>query len=903
MNAPEWSRVKTILDAALDEPAARRAALLDTACAGDTELRREVESLLAEAEAPDCALEQHVQRAECHGEPWPGGLGGRFGHYALVRELGRGGMGAVFLATRADGQFRQDVAIKVIRRTIAHDALEPRFRRERQILASLNHPGIARLLDGGISDTGEPFLVMEYVNGTPLLAFVEQHALDCRGRLALFLKVCAAVAYAHGKLVVHRDLKPSNILVSESGEPKLLDFGLAKMLDEALPNDDAHTVPGFLPFTPSYAAPEQIQGDPVTTAGDVYSLGVVLFELLSGVKPFDMDRLSIPAMLRTLDTVAADRPSTAAARRPGAAPRHPSTPPPSALEGDLDTIVLTALRRDPEQRYQGVQALADDIDRHLQGLPVRARPQTWSYRAAKFVVRHRVAVAATVVMTTALVLALGLALWQGARARDERDRAARRFNDVRRLANALLFELGPRIERLHGATDARRLLLDKAVSYLDGLAAEADDDADLRLELASAYEKVGDLQGNPTNPNLVAPAAAIASYQKAQRLRLKTEDEGRLRFGDRRALAENHRLLGSAYAQANEFESAARELAVALASHEQLVAERPDDAELRGRLARVSHDIGRNESNTKRYAGSFPHFTRAISVAREVLRRRPEALDVLALLADSHAQYGLALSWEGRQREAEAQMGVAAGLYEPAVRVRPDDVMLSSGLWSTYWLTSSVYEEQDDASSHAYALKALEVARRTVRRDPVNERARQQLARSLSRLGQTATNTGQSREALSFLTEASATLRDISAGESKSGRLRSDLALALTRLAQAKAADGQLKSALTDAREAATVYAAVTAEQGADKRSWRNLVLTYDLIGDIHQKLARGLTGGASLAEHRRAQAGYQEALSLLLRLESGGGLADADRDFLDAIRQKLAAPRTASSTPPVFRR
>lgn len=242
-------------------------------------------------------------------------------------------------------------------------------------------------------------------------------------------------------------------------------------------------------------------------------------------------------------------------------------------------------------------------------------------------------------------------------------------------------------------------------------------------------------------------------------------------------------------------------------------------------------------------------------------------------------------------------MDLAAELYEPAVRARPDDVMLTSGLWSTYWLTSSVYEEQNDEQSHAYALKALDVARRMVQRDGANERGRQQLARSLSRLGQTATNTGRSREAIGFLTEASAMLRDISAGESKGGRLRSDLALALTRLAEAKAADGQLESALADAGEAAAVFGSVTADQGADKRSWRNLVLTYDLIGDIHQKMARGLAGPAQSAEQRRAQAGYQEALALLLRLESDGGLAEADHAFIDAIRQKVAAPRTTTSS------
>ena len=892
MQPHNWHRVKDVFDAALDVPAGdERQRVLEGLCAGDAALRQEVESLLgfAATEAPPVAAAPPGALVPPPDDP-TGVDGQRIGPYRLVRELGHGGMGTVYLARRNDGQFQHEVAIKVIRHALSGPDIERRFRAERQILASLNHPHIAQLLDGGVSDTGASFLVMEHVQGEPILAFAERAHLRLDDRLRLFAKVCSAVAYAHATLVVHRDIKPSNILVTAAGEPKLLDFGLAKIVDAPAPEDGGdHTVTMFRAFTPSYASPEQVLGHAITTASDVYSLGVVLYELLSGTKPFDASRSTVADMLRVAEGAEAPRPSAAPPSRP------PMPYPVSTLAGDLDNIVLMALRREPERRYGSVTAFIADIERYLGSLPVSARPHTWSYRAVKFAARHTTAVAATLVAALALLGGLGTSVWQAALAREQRDRATRRFEDVRRLSNSLLFELSPKIERLSGATDARDLLVRRAVEYLDSLAAESADDVTLQSELASAYEKVGDLQGNPTNPNLIELDAAIRSYEKARVVRRHVLDARPDDRDAQRAFAENHRVLGGIHSQANNFDGAERDLREALARYEALATAAPGDRRVRLALAQTTHDLGRNHSNSSRYAGALAPFERAIALTDEILRADPQNVDAWRLLADTRAQYGLALSWEGRQPEAEAQMARAANVYEPLVAAHPHDVALRDGLWSAYWLTSSVYEEQNDPLSHQFALRALDTMRAMTAQDPANLRARQQLAKSYSRLGQTATNTGHATEATGYLAEATRILADIAAGESRNGRLRSEFALALTRLAEARAAGGRLREALADAERAAMTYAELLDAYPADRRSARNLVLTHEIIGNIHERQIRG---GPSLEHRRLAAESFQRALDLMLRLRARHMLADADDKLLTVLRDKAGRHATATSAP-----
>jgi non-specific serine/threonine protein kinase/serine/threonine-protein kinase len=392
------------------------------------------------------------------------------------------------------------------------DAVLRRFRHERQILAGLEHPNIGRLLDGGTTDEGLPYLVMEYVDGQPIDEYCRSRQLTLEQRLALFGQVCAAVAYAHQHLVVHRDIKPSNILVTADGTPKLLDFGIAKLLEG---EDEALTV-GFdgagQVLTPQYASPAQLSGGRITTVSDVYGLGVLLYELLAGARPYDLTGKSYAEMKQIVTGTDLPSPSVMAARRgdEGLARR---------LRGDLDAIVLTATRRDQGERYASVALVADDVRRYLEGLPVLARGDSWTYRTARFVRRRKLGVAAAVAIVVSLVGGVIATSWQARVARAERARAERRFADVRRLSTSFLFEFHDAIATLPGSTPARLLVVSKALEYLDSLAADAAGVRDLQQELAEAYDRVGDVQGNPGAANLGDIDGAIKSYQKAEAIR------------------------------------------------------------------------------------------------------------------------------------------------------------------------------------------------------------------------------------------------------------------------------------------------------------------------------------------------------------------------------------------------
>lgn len=417
-----WARVKELFEAAADLDPRQRAALIEKECGNDEALRREIESLLKSDEQTDGFIEEPAfaiprdlfpDNAE---EPV---AGRKFGAYQLTREIGRGGLGAVYLAARADDEYRKEVAIKVIRRGLDTDDIIRRFRTERQILAQLDHPNIARLIDGGTTDDGLPYFVMDYVNGEPITAYCDANALSSTERLTLFRKVCAAVTYAHQNLVIHRDLKPSNILVTKEGEPKLLDFGIAKLLgtgDELF----TQTIPALRVMTPEYASPEQVKGDTIMTTSDVYSLGVLLYELLTGRRPYRLKTRTAEEIARAITDQEPARPSTAIA-----AGDHPPSSifHPRSLRGDLDNIVLMAMRKEPARRYSSVGQFSEDIRRHLAGLPVVARKDTVAYRTSKFVNRHRIGVVAAALILLSLLGGIVATLIQVRTARLERAKA------------------------------------------------------------------------------------------------------------------------------------------------------------------------------------------------------------------------------------------------------------------------------------------------------------------------------------------------------------------------------------------------------------------------------------------------------------------------------------------------
>ncbi len=467
MDEKNWQNVKEIFLDALEKTNGERDEFLSEI--GDEEVRAEVKSLLDSHEEIEDFIEAPVFKAsEVFAEKSSANLADKhFGHYKIVREIGAGGMGTVFLAERADGEFDQKVALKIVRQTIVDTETENRFRRERQILASLNHPHIAKLLDGGVSSAGEPFLVMEFVEGKSLIEFAEHKNLSIKARLKLFLKICSAVSFAHRNLIVHRDLKPSNILITVEGEPKLLDFGLAKILD--LEADAAQTATAFRAFTPSYASPEQLRGANVSTASDVYSLGVVLYELLTGKRPFDYQGKSLEQIIKTVTETEAVKPSQI--QNPKSKIQN--------LKGDIDNILSVALRNEPERRYKSVEAFADDIERQMKGLPVKARPATFRYRAGKFIRRNSISVAAAVLILLSLIGGIVATAWQARQTQKEKEKAEAVnafLEQILKYSNPILNNL-----RKNGQETTVSEVLDEAARRLES--GEFDSSPEVKAEL------------------------------------------------------------------------------------------------------------------------------------------------------------------------------------------------------------------------------------------------------------------------------------------------------------------------------------------------------------------------------------------------------------------------------------
>ena len=631
------------------------------------------------------------------------------GHYRVLRELGRGGMGTVYLAERDEPGLRKTVAVKVVSRGMDSAFVLRRFRTERQILAALEHPGIARLYDGGTTDEGLPYFVMEYVDGEDLLAYCESRHLPIRTRLQLFLRVCEAVQYAHQGLVVHRDLKPSNILVTAAGEPKLLDFGIAKLLGPPTGDEsEEQTASVVRLLTPDFASPEQVRGDRVTTASDVYALGVVLYELLSGRRPYRLKGGTAAQLERAILEREVDAPSTALARDLR-----------RQLRGDLDNVVLKALRKDPAERYATAAELADDVRRHLEGFPVRAVGDRRAYRIAKFLRRHRTAVTAGAAVVLSLVAGLGIALRQARVAEAERRRAEALFQDVRGLANSVIYELHDAIGNLPGATPVRRLMVTRALEYLDRLAAEARSDVSLQRELADAYQRVAQVQGGGIGANLGDTAGARQSYGKALAIRQALIARVPVEAPDVLGLALLEFDLGALERVLGETAQAERSFLSSAARLESLRAQGalPDDQ--RRRVASTYQRL----AEVQRFQGKHDAALRSAQKASEEAEaawaaRSGDGAVRSALAAASH-QLAEVLADGNRYAEALERTRRARGLLEAALRENPLDAQHTRILLFVLNGESRyLWELGDRSGSLQVRARALEVAEEALRRDP-----------------------------------------------------------------------------------------------------------------------------------------------------------------------------------------
>ena len=721
MNPERWERVKDLLNEAISVDPAQRQSFLDRACDGDSDLRREVQTLLSSHEqAASSFLSIPAADLRAGLAPAPSRIGLRIGAYKLLEEIGRGGMGEVYRAGRADGQYEKEVAIKLVRGGYDIASVLDRFRHERQILASLDHPNIARLLDGGTADDGTPYLVMELIEGVRVDTYCQNHKLSVTQRLGLFRMVCGAVQFAHQRLVIHRDIKPGNVLVTEESVPKLLDFGIAKILDTSA----AAETTLVRPMTPDYASPEQIRGETITTATDVYSLGVLLFQLLTGCSPYGVNAKTPHELSRAITETEPERPSTAVIKSKIGVPGNTgveatlefahttSEGSPAKLRrrllGDIDNILLKALRKEPQRRYVSVEQFAEDIYRHLEGLPVVAAKDSWSYRARKFVQRHRVAVLAAGVALIALVVGVGAIVREARIATANQRKAEQRFNDVRKLANSLVFDVNDAMADLPGNTAARKVLLDRAVEYLDKLSQDANGNTGLQRELAWGYQRLSAVQGAANVSNVGEVDASIVSTHKAFAL---FEAVAKANPNDTRDQLNLATILFQMAFADLYYPEGRPEIDKAIAITERLMRRDGRNVDVRRERAREYVLLGYSQGIVGDRIQSVDSLRQGLTLLQGIQSSDPGTAKIDDSIAEALVQLGPALAATGAldeaQRHGEAGMRAYRSMVKPGVG--PDLIrLLSRSRGRLAWI--NIMRNDTRAASHNFDLMRAAIA-------------------------------------------------------------------------------------------------------------------------------------------------------------------------------------------------
>jgi eukaryotic-like serine/threonine-protein kinase len=729
VNPGRWQAVGELFEQALSLPVGERTACIDRASDGDDDLRGEVNSLLASHKAaPGGFVQEKIKNAviSFHEMRVAEHQATRIGPYRLIRELGHGGMGTVFLAERDDKQYKATVAIKLVRPGMDTEFILARFRRERQTLARLQHPNIAHLLDGGTTGDGLPYIVMEYVDGQVITQHAQQQKLDITARVILFLSVCSAVDYAHRNFVIHRDLKPGNVLVDSQGVPKLLDFGICKLLcaDTLSAVSGEETMPGMM--TPNYASPEQIRGEAVTLLSDVYSLGVLLYEMLSDKCPRRFASLTAQGIASGMQK---EIPLASAAVEDEVLARQ--------LSGDLDNILMRALETEPQRRYDSAALFADDLRRYLLHEPVRARPQTRWYRALKFIRRNQGKVTAAAAMFVVLAGTLAVSL-------REAHIANTRLAQVRGLANKLVFDVHDAVHDLPGATPARQVIVQTAITYLDSVAAAVKGDPQAERELASAYRKLGDVQGNVVGANLGDPAGALVSYHKALVLM-----ENIIRRKPSDAAAQTERLvlfhrIGTIQAYTKKTSDAVQTYQNAIRIGTPLIASA--DNPFKSALADLyieSCDAKRNMGDNQ---GSLQDASEALRLYREIEASGTATPAMLQSLATADAAVGMAESKLGRLQDALGHYREGTEQMEKLAASEPHNASLRRDLMLAYGHVADVSGNPnlenlgDQAGALQAYRRAAEIGKALYEADPANEQAGADYGIVLSRVATTMDN-------------------------------------------------------------------------------------------------------------------------------------------------------------------
>jgi tetratricopeptide (TPR) repeat protein len=745
-----WKQVEDIFCRALEQPAESVRQWLEEACAGDPELISEVVSLLESDRVAEGFVASAVESAVCtvaedNAQVSPMS-GRRIGSYRLIRELGTGGMGTVYLAVRADDQYESEVAIKLVRPGLDTDFVLRRFRRERQILARLEHPNITRLLDGGTTEDGIPWFVMEYIEGSWITRYAAERSLSLEDRIRLILPVCDAVHFAHRNFVVHRDLKPGNILIDSKGVPKLLDFGISTLL-VADRSQAANTEAGMM--TPDYACPEQILGEPVTVSSDVYSLGAVLYELITGIRPHRIEQCSPLALERAICTDPITVPSHAVSevslsRR---------------LRGDLDNIVLRAMQKEPGRRYESAERLAEDLRRFLEHRPVLARPDSLVYRASRFVRRNYIAVALSAVAAIA-VLAGTIVAWREANLADER------FQEAKRLATAFVFDVDEAARGVPGATRVRHLIASTGVEYLNGLARKSSGDWSLKRELAAAYLRIGEVQGGTGTANLGETAAALSSFRAADALLAEL-----LRHSPADRAAADQRMdaqlqIARLLRETGQYKDATAAARTGLGIADPMLAARSGDLDAARAAGRFHEELARLAQIDRRMPDVQSECAAALRLLRQVAAARPgdrTAQNDLADVLGAAGSYELSVQ---NHREALADFRAQSAIRKALCDRYPTDPALRRESMLSYGHLGDVlgnpeYENLGDtAGAFAAYTQMVEQAKSLHDADPADIRALGDHGIALFRLGLVAPDFKVKRgafvEAYSLLTRAAA---------------------------------------------------------------------------------------------------------------------------------------------------
>lgn len=835
----------------------------------------------------------------------------RIGAYRLIRELGRGGMGAVYLASRADDQFEKLVAIKVVVRGLDTDFAVQRFRAERQILASLDHPNIARLLDGGTTTDGRPFFVMEYIEGKPIIEYSDENKLSIEDRLKLFRQVCSAVQYSHQNLVIHRDIKPGNILVTAEGVPKLLDFGIAKILNPELYSLGIdQTLTAMRLMTPQYASPEQARGEPVTTATDVYLLGVLLYELLTGQRPYKIVSTAPHDIIRVICDQEPDRPSTVITRitKATGGTDGSTTIDQSAfisglgegsadklrrrLTGDIDTIVLKAIRKDPAARYGSVDLLSEDIRRHLEGKPIAARPDTLFYRAGKFIKRNKVPVAAVVLIMLSLLGGIIATAWQASVASTQRMKAEERLRDVRALANTFLFEIHDAIENLSGSTPARELLVRRALEYLDRLARESSDDASLQRELAIAYKKVGDLQGNPYSANLGDTGGARESYEKSIAIRESLIAGGSSNMQDRHDLAIV--LAGVADLMWSNGEAAkAVDYYRKAAEHESMAVDSdPTNREWRRHLWGIYRRMAYSQAQGGDLESGLVSFDKSSEIIEALVAEDPANPQMQSDLATHYTGLGEVAGEKGDLAGALDYFQKSLVIHEELFAADPTNVSARLDVALSFSRMGEVQREMGNFDGALVSLRrTLEIFEDISAADPTNAQATRNLSVGLRDVGNILVKKGDYAAAADYLRKTLAITEKLASGAGANLFVRAEEAISNSEFALVLARLGDTSKAFEHSDKGVKMMEAITRDNPESAEMGGVMADAYVNRGEVYASIAeKGKVARSRQIElWKEARDSYKKSLDVFNDLKNRGLWTSADRIEPEEVERKLA--------------